>query len=340
MNVEICNDPVRWDAFVEAQPTACNYHRWCWKEVIEKTFGHKGYYLAAISGNTIEGILPLVAIKSRFFGHFLVSIPFFSYGGLLTQNAEAHRALLQRTLQLAVELNVDHVEIRQGDPSDIEWQDPVPKVAMGLSLPQDKDEMWKTLSSRLRNKIRNAEKAGFTVRIGGSEDLCHFYPIFAINMRNVGTPVYSKKFFDNQFRTSKANIRVLTLWTNKSPIAGAILTPFRESLEMPWCASLPEWRGEYSHDYLYWSILKWSIQNGYKRVDFGRCTPGGGNYRFKQHWGCEERPLHWYFWVRPGRSIPHLRPNNPHYHLAVELWKRLPLFLANSVGPLVVRSIP
>lgn len=341
MHVEICKDPAKWDAFVESQPSAHNYHRWCWKEIIEKTFGHKSYYLAAHHNETIQGVLPIVELKSRLFGHSLVSVPFFSYGGLLTRTPEAQQYLLQETARLAVKLNVDHVEIRQGDPADIEWRDTVPKVAMGLTLPQSTDELWKSLSSRLRNKLRNARKAGFSVRVGGLEDLPLFYPIFAANMRNLGTPVYSKKLFKNFSCLATPDIRILTLLADTQPIASAILTPFRDTVEMPWCASLPEWRRQYSHDYLYWSILEWSSQQGYNRVDFGRCTPGSGNHSFKQHWGCEERPLHWYFWLRPGMStVPQLRPDNPRYQLAVRCWKHLPLFVTNRLGPLVVRSIP
>jgi FemAB-related protein (PEP-CTERM system-associated) len=340
MKVAICNEPQLWDAYVESRPDASNYHRWRWRKPIEDTFGHASYYLAAREDEYIQGVLPLFWIRSHLFGSFLVSVPFFSYGGVLADTPPAREALLTEAAALARKLGARHVELRQGDAADYGWCGTSAKVMMEVELPPTADELWKRLSSRLRNKIRNAEKAGFRARWGGIEDVEHFYPVFADNMRNLGTPVYPRSWFENLCAQAPESIRIITLWDGKQPVAGAFLSPFRETMEAPWIASLPEGRKRYSSVLLYWTFLRYAIEQGSKRFDLGRCTPGGGTYEFKRLWGCIERPLHWYYWLAPGTPVPALRPDNGKFQLAIRVWKHLPLFVANQLGPRIVRSLP
>lgn len=340
MQVELCRDAGTWDAFVRLAPAACTYHQWCWRQVIEETYGHEAHYFAARREQALEGILPLVAIKSRLFGHFLVSLPFVNYGGVLAAGPEASSALLARAAELAGELGVRHVELRQGAAAEFAWPSVAPKVAMVVPLPKTAEELWNKLSSRLRNKIRNARKHGFTIRWGGAELVDDFYKIFAVNMRNLGTPVYPRTWFENVFRYVGDCCRILILRDGAEPVAGTVVTTFREFVEMPWIASLPEERKHYSTVLLYWTALEWAVENGYRSVDLGRCTPGGGTYQFKRQWECEERPLHWYYWLAPGAPLPQLRPDNPRFRMAIRAWRRLPLRVANWLGPRIVRSIP
>jgi FemAB-related protein (PEP-CTERM system-associated) len=340
LQVERCHEPHAWDIYVHLAPTACNYHLWRWKQVIENTYRHPTYYLVARRADAIEGILPLVAIKSRLFGRFLVSLPFFNYGGVVADNGEARDALLAEASVLARSLGARHVELRQGLASDFGWPSVAAKVAMVVPLPHTVDELWDNLSSRLRNKIRSGRKHGFIVRWGGEELVDSFYAVFAVNMRNLGTPVYPRSWFENVFRHAQDNCRMLTLGDGEKPVAATLITTFKDTVELPWIASLPEERKYYSTILLYWTALEWAVQNRYRAVDLGRCTPGGGTYRFKSQWNCEARPLHWYYWLAPGAAIPNLRPDNPRFKLAIRLWQRLPLGLANWLGPRVVRSIP
>ena len=340
MNIEICDDPMRWDAYVASIPEASNYHRWGWKIAIEKSFGHASYYLAAMKGEEINGVLPLVEMKSRLFGHFLVSMPFFSYGGVLASTTEAREALLARAADLARELGASHVELRQGSEQFLNWADTTPKVTMELDLPGSVEALWNGLSSGMRNKVRNAKKNNLRVEWGGIESVGIFYDIFSISMRNLGTPVYPQEWFSNLCREFPEEVKVLTIWDKDEAVASGIVTCFRNALELPWSATLPESRKKYSAVFLYWTLLEWAISNGYQRADFGRCTKGGGVYEFKKHWNCQERPLHWYYWFTAGGQIPELRPDNPRYRLATQVWKRLPVAVANLLGPRIVRSIP
>ena len=340
LSIDFCTNPAEWDAYVHASPLASNYHLWRWKQVIEDTYGHSTHYLVATESGRIQGVLPLVGMKSWFFGHFLVSLPFFNYGGMLAETQEARIGLLAKAVELAKDAGAQHIELRQGAPSELSWQEVSAKVAMVVHLPEKAEELWGKLSSRLRNKIRNSRKHGFEVSWGGSEQVSRLYSVFAANMRNLGTPVYPRAWFENVCRACREDVRILTLSQGGRAVAATLAIKFRDFLELPWIASLPDERKQYSTVLLYWIALEWGIQNGFRRVDLGRCTPGGGVYQFKRQWGCEEIALHWYYWLAPGMQVPHLRPDNPRYRLAVRLWQKLPLGVANWLGPRIVRSIP
>jgi FemAB-related protein (PEP-CTERM system-associated) len=340
MKVEVCRDAALWDSYVEASADASNYHRWVWRLVIQDTYGHQGHYLAASEDSKVQGVLPLISIDSRLRGRSLVSIPFFSYGGVLASTSEAREALLTEAVKLGRELGVQHVELRHGTACGPDWHNTTAKVTMLVPLPATAEELWNGLSTGMRNKIRSARKRGLVSRWGGTEMLDVFYRIFAESMRNLGTPVYPRSWFENMCRHNPATVKVLTLWDEGQPVAAGIVSQFRGVAEWPWSATLPEVRRKYAAVFLYWSLLEWAVQNGYHSVDLGRCTPGSGNWEFKRHWGCQEKPLHWYYWLAPGARLPNMHADNPRYRLAVRAWQHLPLSVANWLGPRIVRSIP
>ncbi|HEV2616503.1 MAG TPA: FemAB family XrtA/PEP-CTERM system-associated protein [Candidatus Acidoferrales bacterium] len=340
MNVGICDDSSVWENYVATAPNATIAHRWGWKEAVEETFEHRAYYLMAGADGKTEGILPLIHMRSLLFGNFLVSVPFSSYGGVLASSISAREQLLSRAVELAKELKAAHIELRQGVGCEVGWQESTKKLTVEVDLPGTVDELWKEFSPKLRKRIRYARNHGLRAQCGGAEDVESFYRVFAANMRNLGTPVYPRNWYENLCRRFPDEFRIFTIWEGQEPIAGAFLMIGRDGLELPWAASLPESREKFSPLLLYCTLLEWGIENGYKRVDLGRCTRDSGNHRFKQHWSRNERPLHWYYWTASDRPVPELRPDNPRYRLATRIWKKLPLAVANSLGPRIVRSIP
>ena len=340
MNIELATESVRWDEYVGKLAPENLYYHWVWRDIIQETFGHEPYYLIATDAGTICGALPLIAIRSRLFGNSLVSIPFFSSGGLLADSEEVRDELLAHATEIAREQNARHIELRQGDECGIEWVSTSVKVKMEIKLPSTAEDYLGQLSSSRRKRLRYILKQGLQGEWGGIDAVPTFYEIFATNMRNLGTPVYPRSFFENQLRRLPSHVRVLIMRDGRKPVAAAFLTSHGSTLELPWAASLPESRKKEAPMVMYWTIIQSAIEEGFKTLDLGRCTPGSGNYIFKQHWNPVERPLHWYYWLAPGASIPQLRPDNNRFKLAVELWKRLPLIVANGLGPHVVRSIP
>ena len=340
LRVEVCENPASWDHYVESRPEAYSYHRWGWRQVIEEAFGHKPYYLSASADGELSGILPLFSVRSRLFGNSLVSVPFFTYAGVLADSVPVAQALLNEAEKLAQSLGVRHVELRQSRELDCTWHRSTSKVTMQVSLPATADELWKQFSTGLRNKIRKGQKSNFKIQWGGAEAIQDFYGVFAANMRNLGTPVYPRKWFEKICEHFPEQTHVMTISDEDRVVAGAFLSSYRETLELPWSASLPDTRKKYSHYLMYWTFLEWAIQRGFRRMDLGRCTPGSGTHEFKKHWVCEESPVDWYYWLAPGRDLPAANTSNPRYEMAIKLWKRLPLAVANRLGPMIVGGLP
>lgn len=342
MNIQICNiDRIEWDAYVASHPCATNYHQFDWRKVIEKSFGHRTYYLSARNHrDEICGLLPLVHINSRLFGSFLVSLPFFNYGGLLCNGENAGANLLDKARCLLGEIRADHAELRHLDIRLEGLATKEHKVTMILDLSRDEDAQWKALDAKVRNQVRKAEKCGLTAVCGHLELLDGFYEVFCRNMRDLGTPVYGKSFFRNILETFPDTTRIISVMLENKTVASGILTWFKDNLEVPWASSISDHREKCPNNLLYWEAIRFAIRNGSRKFDFGRSTPGEGTYRFKKQWGALPYPLYWQYLLKDGKQLPELNPKNPKYEMAIKVWQRLPLALTNVLGPRIVKNIP
>jgi FemAB-related protein (PEP-CTERM system-associated) len=342
VNVQLYNgEGTAWDAFVMSSQESTNYHRLGWRQVIEKSFGHTTYYLAASNHNDeICGILPLVHLKSRLFGNFLASLPFFNYGGFVCDEDSTGKALLASTRGLLGELHAAYAELRHLDCCLEGLATRQHKVTMILELENDADSQWTVLDAKVRNQVRKAEKCGLKALTGHTELLDGFYEVFCRNMRDLGTPVYGKDFFLNVLETFPDTTRIISVTLDGITVASGILTWFRDTLEVPWASSISDHRGKCPNNLLYWEAIRFAIGNGSRKFDFGRSTPGEGTYRFKKQWGAKPVQLYWQYLLDEGKHLPELNPGNPKYGLAIKVWQRLPLAVANVLGPRIVRSIP
>ncbi len=342
MNIQVYNiDGIEWDTYVASHPCATNYHQYAWRSVIEKSFGHKSYYLTARNNSDeICGILPLVHINSRMFGSFMVSLPFFNYGGLICNEDNPGEALLDKARCLLGELNADHAELRHLAIRLEGLATKEHKVTMILDLERDEDAQWKALDAKVRNQVRKAEKSGLQAVTGHMELLDGFYEVFCRNMRDLGTPVYGKDFFRNILETFPDTTRIISVMLEGKMVASGILTWFRDSLEVPWASSISDYREMCPNNLLYWEAIQFAIRNGAKKFDFGRSTPGEGTFRFKKQWGAKPVQLYWQYLLKEGEKLPELNTKNPKYELAIKVWQRLPVSLTKVLGPRIVKNIP
>lgn len=330
-----------WDRYVASHAEATNYHRAAWRRVIEKSFGHRTHYLAAADGDGhIRGILPLVHMRSKLFGSFLVSLPFFNYGGLLADSAATAKLLLQKAGELRSETAAEYVELRHRGAVIDSLPSKQHKVTMILNLGESEEAQWKGFNAKLRNQVRKAEKSGLVPILGGLELLDGFYDVFARNMRDLGTPVYNKSFFRNIISAFPENTRIISIKLGQKTIASGILTWFKDTLEVPWASSIRDYREMCPNNLLYWEAIKFAIQIKSTKFDFGRSTPGEGTYRFKKQWGAEPVQLYWQYLLRDGKKMPELNNKNPKYEMAIKVWQKLPLALTNLLGPMIVKNIP
>jgi len=337
--VRLIADPEAWDAYVASHPLATFYHRFEWLRLITRVFGHETFAVGAAVGDRVVGILPLVLMDSVLFGRFVVSMPFLNYGGVLGDSEDIERGLWEYGVSLARERQAVSMEARHRTAHGFVTETKQHKVTMVLPLASSIEAQWKAFGAKLRNQIRKAEASGLTVTVGGVSESPEFYEVFARNMRDLGTPVYSRRFFDDVLRTFPESTRVFTVRRNDIVVAAGISLTHRDTLEVPWAASRRDAWAWCPNHRLYWELVQHGIKSGFRRFDFGRSTPGSGPYKFKEQWGAAKVPLFWEYWTVDG-TVPELNPNNPRYAAAVRLWKRLPLAVANRVGPLIVRNIP
>ena len=329
-----------WDEYVLSTPGASCYHLSGWKNVVEKSFGHKTYYLLYEEGNRILGVLPLVHQKSFLFGNHIISLPYFNYGGVCAETQEISECLLKEAINIADRVMADHIELRDTRFMENGWVVKSKKVSMRLGLPEESEELWKGFPSKLRSQVKKPQKDGLWSRIGGEEELESFFKVFSINMRDLGTPVYSKSFFKNIFDQFHDSSRICTVFHGKEPVASGFLLGFKKMLEIPWASSIRTYNSMSPNMLLYWEALKYACENGFRTFDFGRSTPSEGTYRFKEQWGAKPVPLHWYYWLKDSRAMPEINPRNPKYRLAIEIWKKIPIRIAEILGPSIVKNLP
>lgn len=329
-----------WDAYVASHPEATAYHDWAWRDVFGPVFGHDLHYLAARDGARVVGVLPMVGFRSRLFGHFFCSLPFVNYGGVLADDPEAAEALAGRAASLARERKASHVEYRHVGRLLVDAPVKQHKVTMLLPLQTSSEAQWTALDNKVRNMVRKAEKSSLTAESGGAELLQAFFAVFSVNMRDLGTPVYPRRFFAAVLRAAGDAGRLHVVRHEGQPVAASLTIVHRNRVEVPWASSLRTARQMNPNMLLYWHMLREVIAAGGRVFDFGRSTPGEGTYLFKKQWKAEPVPLHWEYSLITRDAPPDQSPGGGRFSQAIEMWKKLPVPVANTIGPLIIGNIP
>jgi FemAB-related protein (PEP-CTERM system-associated) len=330
-----------WDRFVEQHPAATVAHLAAWGTIIQGAYGHQGLYLAAEEAGELTGVLPLVLIDSRLFGRRLVSMPFLDYGGILGEpGGAAESALAEGALALARERAVQSVGLRQLHPTGVGRTLAGDRVTMLLPLAST-EAVWKALPSERRNRVRKGEKNGLTVVWGGGELLDDFYRIFAVNMRDLGTPVHSRRFFTLMLEELGGAARVLMVRDRDGrAIGAAVCLFFRDTIMVPWPSSLREAFALCPNFTLYWEVIRFGCDNGYRTLDLGRSFRNAGAFEFKRQWGAVPRELPWIFVDVDEGAPPSVDRDSSRFAPLVRAWKKLPVPLANALGPWIRGQIP
>lgn len=325
-----------WDAFGSAQRGWTHFHRHGWREVIAGVHGHECPYLAAWDDDRLAGVLPLVRVKSVLFGHYLVSMPYLNYGGPLGEPA-AVRELAAQAAGLARAGNAKLLELRSAVELPVDLAVSHRKITVILDLPpHDSEAVFAGFKGKLRSQIRRPQKEGVTVRFG-ADQVEPFYDVFARHMRDLGTPVQPRALFERIAATFTDDAWFGCAWLGGRPIACGAGFRWGSQFEMTWASALTEFQSLAPNMLLYWAFIERAAAEGLAQFNFGRCTPGSGTHRFKLQWGGHDVPLYWY---QAGDAGATPSPDQAAYAWGPRLWKRLPLPLANALGPRIVRGIP
>ncbi|MGB7755912.1 MAG: FemAB family XrtA/PEP-CTERM system-associated protein [Salinisphaera sp.] len=331
------HDSAAWEAFVAASPDATFFHRAGWKEVIERAFGHRCYFLYAERAGHVEGILPLVHVKSRLFANALISTPFCVYGGVVADSAEAEAALYAEACERANALGVDYFESRERAPRHVDWPRKDLYYTFRRELADNDDDNLKLIPRKQRAVVRKGIKNGLTWVI--DDDIDRFYPLYAYNLRSLGTPVFSQKYMRELLRVFGEDCDVLTVIHEGEPVAAALNFYFRDEV-LPYYAGAGESaRDLKANDYLYWALMQHAVARGARVFDFGRSKVDTGPYHFKRHWGFEPQPLAYEYYLSGMDSMPDISPNNPKYARFIKVWQKLPLPVTRLVGPWLSKDL-
>ena len=328
-----------WDDFVRARHGWTHFHLYGWKRIVEDVFGHQCRYLVASDAqNGLRGVLPLVRVKSRVFGHFLVSMPFLNYGGPLG-TPSAIKDLGDYAADLARRSSASLLELRCRTESKLNLPVSHRKVTVLLDLPPgDPDQLWKGFKAKLRSQIRRPQKEGVEVRFG-LDRVADFFHVFSHHMRDLGTPTLSKRFFESIANNFPEDTWFGCAYFRDKPVAAGCGFHWGEEFEMTWAASLVEYNRTAPNMLLYWSFMERAIEHGLTTFNFGRCTPGSGTHQFKRQWGTRDEQL-WWYQHQTGAAASTPSPDDARYSWGPRIWKRLPLPIATMVGPRIVRYIP
>lgn len=332
-------DRPAWDEFVERQCTeATFFHLSGWKDVMEKAFGHTAHFMLAERGGVIEGVLPLAHIKSHLFGNSLISTPFCVYGGIAAISDEARTRLETAAVELAGNLGVDHLELRNRDDQQSEWPTKELYVTFRKTIFADSEENMKAIPRKQRAMVRKGIKAGLSSEIDA--DTRCFFGIYATSVRNLGTPVFTPRLFTTLKTVFGEYCEVLTIRTPEGqPISSVMSFYFRNEVLPYYGGGTAEARRLKGYDFMYWELMRRAAEKGVCLFDYGRSKLGTGSYSFKKNWGFEPEPLPYRYKLVRATEIPDINPLNPKYRLFVNAWKRLPLPVANVIGPMISRSL-
>ncbi|WLQ16865.1 FemAB family PEP-CTERM system-associated protein [Hahella aquimaris] len=342
--VEIDAEPglkASWESYVGQHPQSSPYHKLWVKSFIESVYGHPCRFSCALDeSDRVVGVLPLIQLKSRLFGNFVVSAPYFNYGGILADSDQVAQMLLADAVRWRDQVGAGHIELRHLTSSNLGLPQRTEKLTFWLALPDQEEDLWLGFKPKVRAQIKRPQKEGAEITLGGVELLDDFYFVFSRNMRDLGTPVYGKNFFRGFLSSYGESARVVIGRLNGAVVACAIIIGSGDRMEIPWASTVQEANSSGINMLMYWEILRFSIKAKYKIFDFGRCTEDSGTYKFKQQWGAAPVRLHWDYCLAEGKEAPKLNPDNPKFKLLIAVWTRLPVWLTNLVGPMVVKYLP
>jgi FemAB-related protein (PEP-CTERM system-associated) len=333
-------DRERWDEFVRAEPSASFCHLSGWMRAMERTFGYRPCSVYAERKGEITGVLPLFAIKNWVLGNCLISTPFAVYGGIAARDEESRRALLQHAKELAQQSQVQYLELRNRSGELQPGFHVNPRYAtFTCQLSPDPEVNLKNLPRDTRYMIRKAQKSGLSVR-RGLDQLWEFYELMAISLRRLGTPMFPRAHFANLVTEFPGQIELLMVYSGEKAVSGVFVFLFGDTVLPYYAGASPEAPRLAANNLMYWELMRWAAEQGYRNFDFGRSKKGTGAYAFKEQWNMKVTPLPYQVFLVKKKTLPDFSPANPRFEKATRVWNRLPLWLTKHAGPHVVRWFP
>jgi FemAB-related protein (PEP-CTERM system-associated) len=331
-------DATAWDAFATASPQGTIFHRYGWRDAIERVFRHRTHYLLAERAGRIAAVLPLAEVRTRLFGHSLVSLPFCVYGGVAADEADAIPALHGAARELAEQLRVEHLELRNREVREPAWPRQDLYVTFRKALDPDPEKNLLAIPRKQRAMVRKGIQRGLVATSG--RDVETFFALYADNMHRHGTPPMPKRWFAALLDAfgDAADILIVRDAAG-APVSGVLSFWFRDEVLPYYAGDFTAARDLAANDFKYWALMERAVQRGCRTFDYGRSKQGTGSFDFKKNWGFTPEPLAYEHVLVRAAAIPEHNPLNPKYRAFIAAWRRLPRPVANALGPFVVRGL-
>ncbi len=326
-----------WDSYVNQHEEGTFFHLSGWKSVIERAYGHNTYYFFAEEEGRIVGLIPLTQIKSRLFGNALISNPFCVYGGAIAENSDIRSMLETVAEEASITLKVDYLELRNMAQTNSEWPVKELYVTFRKELAPEPEANLNAIPRRQRRMVRQGIKAGLKSVV--LNDIQQFFSIYSYSVRNHGTPVFPKKYFTilKEIFGDKCEIRVV--YHGENAVSTVMSFYFRDEVLPYYAGGTLDARKYSAFDFMYWDLMQDACLRGIRIFDYGRSKIGTGPYNFKKNWGFSPQPLMYQYKLVAAKSVPEVNPLNPKYQHFIKMWRRLPVPIANVIGPWLARSL-
>jgi len=331
-------DDARWDRFVDACPDATFFHRAGWREILENVFHHRCHYLLAERGGAVCGVLPLAEVRSRLFGHSLVSLPFCVYGGPVATDTAARNALIDTAVSLGQLLHVEHLELRNRAEMRADWPRQDLYVTFRKPLHPNVEANMKAIPRKQRAMVRKGISHRLRSEIDSSAG--RFFRLYADNVHRHGTPPLAKRYFSRLKEVFGDACEFLTVVDAAGvPVSGVLSFYFRDEVLPYYAGDTAQARNLAANDFKYWELMRRACDRSVRMFDFGRSKRDTGAHDFKRNWGFEPTPLAYEYRLYRRDGVPQNNPLNPRYRAFIALWRKLPIPVANALGPLIVRNL-
>ncbi|KXU32034.1 FemAB [Sphingobium sp. 22B] len=330
------------DKFVMAHPAGTPFHRPAWLTGVERGTGNRAHMLAAVApSGEMAGLLPLHHVKSALFGQALVSSGFAVDGGILASDPAAVPALAAACEGMARDGGIASVEIRGGPAPGKGWA-LHEGSHLGFARPIAADDEAELLAvpRKHRAELRKA-LANDALRVEIGREARHrqaHYRVYSESVRNLGTPVFPARLFREVLAAFAEEADILAVYEGERPVS-AVLTLYHQGRVMPfWGGGIADARPLRSNELMYFRLMGHGRARGMRVFDFGRSKTGSGQAAWKKSFGFDPVPLSYHSWSATGERRD-IDPNSPHYQRRIDLWKKLPLPVANLIGPLIARGL-
>ncbi|AWW74895.1 FemAB [Erythrobacter sp. KY5] len=316
------------------------FHLPQWLKAAERASGHRASGFITEQMGAITGWVPLTEVRSLLFGQALVSSGFGVGGGILAESDDAARVLARAVENYAQIYGFASAEMR-GGPVPPGWKAVSDKhCGFARDLAQDDEAELLAIPRKARAEVRKGLKNGLEVRIGrSSQDIAAHFAVYSESVRNLGTPVFPKRLFRAMLDAFPESSDILTVVQDGVPIS-SVLSFYHNGAVLPfWGGGKHCSRDARANELMYYELMLHARRMGMSSFDFGRSKTDSGPYRFKKNWGFDPEPLTYSTWTAPGEEARDIDPTSDAYASKIAVWKKLPLAVANRLGPLIARDL-